>query len=110
MTLVASVSLFAGEPFRSYRKSWSAPPDLDSAEIRTITNGITLGQIVTNLGPGWISPEDSSGIIRWRFGNGRQLNVWPSYYRADEVVHTNREADVRMWFTDHPPELPVCPK
>ena len=82
------------------------PPLIESSKASCITNGITLGQVVTNLGPGWWpdgngidSPIESAGIIRWTFADGRQLNVRPtSSYSASMVLGANI-GQTRFWFT-----------
>ena len=81
------------------------PPPLPAAKADTITNGMTLGQIVAALGPGWMPSEppwEGIGIIKWWFSDGRGLEVWPETHRASDIVKTNLESRARFWFTRRP--------
>jgi hypothetical protein len=50
-------------------------PVLDPARAAIVTNGVPLGQLVTNLGPGWMSPASRASSIHWDFADGRELTV-----------------------------------
>jgi len=50
-------------------------PVLDHTKTLSVTNGISLGQLVTNLGPGWRSPASRASSIHWDFADGRSLTV-----------------------------------
>ena len=50
-------------------------PILDPAKAASVTNGISLGDLVTNLGPGWMSPASRANSIEWDFADGRFLSV-----------------------------------
>lgn len=71
---------------------------LAASKAAGITNGITLGQVVTNLGPGWMLDVEGIGIIRWSFSDGRTLHVWPGGYTAGVILSTNKNARSRFWF------------
>ena len=85
--------------FAAYVASWQPPTPLATNGLSQVTNGITLGKIVEHLGPGWMSPAESCGIIRWSFMDGRTLCVWPSQYASNEIIGTNRLRRGRMWLT-----------
>ena len=88
----------AFRPFQvlSYRDK---PPQIDSSKAASVTNGMTLGQVVTNLGPGWIYWDVNIVIIRWSFTDGQELNILPSSYSASVVIHSDIHSDSRFWFT-----------
>jgi hypothetical protein len=95
--LLFTTTAFAGYcPFEllSFTKQ---PTLIDAARTASITNGVTLGLVVTNLGPGWIMVDD--GFIRWSFTDGRELQVRPFRNTADEVLHTNVSEPAYFWFT-----------
>ena len=83
----------------------SSPPLIDASKAESITNGITFGQVVTNLGPGWSPVFDETGVIRWYFSDGRQLHSWPDN-NADTVLTTNVNSNARFWFTTNANILP----
>jgi hypothetical protein len=89
--------------FRPFIVSEVPPAPLDPAKLDRIKDGMTLGQIVDDLGPGWISPLSGVGIITWSFTDGRRLSVWPRSYTASEVVtkHESR-GQSRMWIEQRP--------
>ena len=74
------------------------PPLIAPSKAASITNGITLGQVVTNLGPGFIG-NSSAGIIRWSFADGRELNVRQGDSTASEVLTTNIGDEACFWFS-----------
>jgi len=84
--------------------------NLAASKAAGITNGITLGQVVTNLGPGWITEDESIGIINWSFSDGRTLRVWPRGYMAGTVLTTNKNENSRFWFEAPPNARFVLPK
>ena len=80
----------------------NSPPIIEASKAASVTNGITLGQVVTNLGSGWMPRNESVGIIRWSFSDGRQLNVWPhSHCLASDMLTTNAGGVTYFWFTTH---------
>ncbi len=81
-------------------------PLIEPSKVASITNGITLGQVVTNLGPGWMLGTESVGIICWSFSDGRELNVLPSSYSATDVLSTNRSNRAHFWFTTNSHTIP----
>ena len=77
-------------PFRAYKL---VPVDFELPVLpaylaSSITNGMTLGQIVATLGPGWLMKFVSLGVIKWRFSDGRLLCVDPEHYHAEGDVLT----------------------
>ncbi|HEV7302171.1 MAG TPA: hypothetical protein VGN72_22730 [Tepidisphaeraceae bacterium] len=88
--------------FRSYRRSAAQPHLLDAAKLDRITDGVTLGAIVEELGPGQMHPLSGTGIINWHFNDGRQLSVWPDRYKSDEVITWKGQSGrSRMWIGTH---------
>jgi hypothetical protein len=74
-------------------------PLLEPSKSASITNGITLGQVVTNLGPGWMWQTESVGIIQWSFNDGRELDVLPGSISAGEVLSSDKGSRSRFWFS-----------
>jgi hypothetical protein len=81
-------------------------PAIEASKATSITNGITLVQVVASLGPGWMIGStnkgdfvDSAGIIKWTLSDGRQLNVWPNSHLASTVLTTNAGDQNRFWFS-----------
>jgi hypothetical protein len=92
--------------FRAFIIARGPQPPVDASKASSITNGITLGQVVARLGPGWMIGStnksdivDSAGIIKWSLSDGRQLNVWPDNNSASTVLTTNVHGDSRFWFS-----------
>jgi hypothetical protein len=83
--------------FQSF--SMSAPITvLDAAKLDRVADGMTLGAIVEELGPGWMSAAESAGIITWFFSDNRQLCIWPSDYKSDEIITKKGDGGrARMW-------------
>lgn len=74
-------------------------PLLEPAKLASVTNGITLGQVVTNLEPGWMTQAESVGIIRWSFRDGRELQVKPLTYTASDVLFSDVRGRSQFWLT-----------
>lgn len=62
------------------------PPRVAAANFDRIHSRMTLGELVDLLGRGWMSRVESCGIITWSCEDGRQLQVWPSTYRPEDVI------------------------
>jgi hypothetical protein len=80
-------------------------PILDFAKAEAITNGITLGQTVAKLGPGWMSPVSGVNAIHWSFSDGRELVVFfpgryrtPSWQESFVLSVTNSPAECHFWW------------
>ena len=108
ISLLIGLTALAGETneFRAFIIARGPQPPVDASRASSITNGITLGQVVASLGPGWMIGStnkndfvDSAGIIKWRLSDGRQLNVWPNNQSASTVLTTNAHGDSRFWFS-----------
>ena len=81
-------------------------PVLDPAKAATVTNGISLGQLVANLGPGWVSPAARASSIHWDFADGRELIVGaPSRFSGESwqpssvLSATNAPSECHLWWT-----------
>jgi len=102
ITLLFTARAFANDTnvFQPYQivSFTNVPPMIEASKAASITNGITLGQVVTNLGSGWMPRNESVGIIRWSFSDGRQLYVRSQSYSAGEVLGTNTSGQARFWF------------
>ena len=90
------VYVYAGDTnatFRAFEVSDQPPIPVPASKASVITNGITLGQIVATLGPGWMTAHmQKSSVaphIMWRFSDGRVLHLCPESWTADEVIATN---------------------
>ena len=70
---------------------------IDALKAAAITNGITLGQVVTNLGPGSIPAWSGTGTILWSFADGRVLCV-SHCTDASTVLSSEPNARHRFWF------------
>jgi hypothetical protein len=76
---------------------------IDSAAADSVTNGITLKQLIQNLGPGWKSPDDGIGLINWTFKDGRELEVLqPRFNETAAKIYT---AGQMHWFTNNSTEI-----
>ena len=80
-------------------------PILDAAKAEAVTNGITLGQTVAELGPGWMSPASGVNAIHWSFNNGRELVVLfpdrhsiPNWHQSFVLSSTNSPAECQVWW------------
>jgi hypothetical protein len=93
------------------------PRLIEASKAASITNGITLGQVVKHLGPGWMpdgkfpdgspgAPVESVGIIRWSFTDGRQLNLVPKTRTANDILSSVAGAGSRYWFSTNTPYAP----
>jgi hypothetical protein len=75
------------------------PTPLDSAKAKLIKDGMTLKMLVATLGPGWVTPYEGVGVIRWRFADGRQLNVLPHWDDESEIItYKGHDGLARMWW------------
>jgi hypothetical protein len=72
--------------FEPYIAGDSPPAVLKAVKKNRIRDGMTLGQIVKVLGPGWISPLESAGVITWVFDDGSELRAWPEEYDKGSVL------------------------
>jgi len=87
--------------FRPFQDSSTYKPlHLDPSKAASITNGVTFGQVVTNLGPGYFYGSPSQGVqmIRWDFIDGRELYIRPSSFSPSVVLHSDIHSDSAFWF------------
>jgi len=81
-------------------------PVLDPAKATFVTNGISLGELVEHLGPGWMSPAARAYSIHWDFADGRELIVGAprrfsnAVWRASFILSaTNSPSECHLWWT-----------
>ncbi len=124
--MITVVTAFAGETngFRAYERlnllTWTPTvrtniagqavkcigPVLDPAKAAIVTNGVSLGNLVTNPGPGWMSPASRANSIEWDFADGRFLHVGSPKNFSDEnwqasliLSTTNTRFECHLWWT-----------
>jgi hypothetical protein len=71
---------------------------IEASKASVITNGITLGQVATNLGSGYASSGLGILTIWWCFADGRVLYVRPRDCSPDEVLISDDEGYGRFWW------------
>src|SRR3954471_20422475 len=101
--LAAPVSAAAGPsdnpPVQLFVESSSRPTPLQISKAKLVKTRTTLGELVNTLGPGWTSPYESVGIVRWFFADGRVLSAWPRSYEESEIVLLKDTHDRgQMWW------------
>lgn len=88
--------------FEPYVTADVAPTPLKTVQKNGIKDGMTLGQIVGQLGPGWISRFESIGIITWLFDDDSRLRVWPDRYIQGDTITFLGQAESatsgKMWW------------
>jgi hypothetical protein len=86
-----------------------------------IHSGMSLRELTDLLGRGWMSQYEGCGIITWTSKDGRQLQVWPTTSRPEEIIdagprqHGGTGGRGRMWMTKltegrELKDLPIPPK
>ena len=113
LTLLMAVTAFADDTntFCPAICCTNTPPLIDVSKEVIITNGITLGQVVTNLGPGWmpggkVKLPDGREVevvadilmIQWNFTDGHQLVVLPKTGKASDVLSSDGHTGSKFWF------------
>ncbi len=125
LVMMMAATVFAGDTngFRAYERlnlfAWTPAvrtnvagqavkcigPVLDPGKAAMVTNGISLGDLVTNLGPGWVSPASRAKSIHWDFADGRFLTVSPPKNSAGEdwqasfiLSTTNTPSQCHVWW------------
>jgi prepilin-type processing-associated H-X9-DG protein len=91
--------------FQAVRISSTMPAPLDAAKLDHLKDGMTLGAIVDELGPGWMSPNESVGVITWFFNNDRKVCISPDRYKRDEVIPKIRIEETRLLHSSTLPAL-----
>jgi hypothetical protein len=97
------------------RAEWSAfdalddlalPPTVSKDKLDRVRSGMTLRDLTTLLGRGWMYQNfEGCGIITWTGEDGRQLQVWPTTYAPEEVIDAGPRqiggtgGRGRMWMT-----------
>jgi hypothetical protein len=111
-TLILSMTLasaaFAGDtngfiPFITppVRPLTNAPALIPASKAGMVTNGITLGQVVKNLGPGIVPAWSGTGDLTWSFSDGRTLYV-QHCTDPSTVLSSESDARHRFWFIPDP--------
>jgi hypothetical protein len=107
------VRLAAARPAK--KAEWSAfdalpdlvvPPKVAKDKLDHVHSGMTLRELTTLLGRGWMYQNfEGCGIITWTGDDGRELRVWPTTYGPDEVIDAGPRqvggtgGRGRMWMT-----------
>lgn len=76
---------------------------IEISQAAAITNGITLGQLVASLGPGYVDNFSGLGNIMWPVTDGRVLCVRGS--RASDILSSNANSSQRFWFITPDPNV-----
>jgi hypothetical protein len=87
---------------------WTGPAEaakVTKGKFDRIHSGMTLRELTDLLGRGWMSQYQGCGIITWTCGDGRQLQVWPTTSRSEEIIEAGPRqlggtgGRGRMWMT-----------
>lgn len=74
------------------------PKDIPIAKGGSVEDSMTLQEILDLLGPGWVSPNEGVGIIKYFFDDGRILEVWPTTYEPSEIISLGQKGTGKMWW------------
>ena len=99
-----------GSEWRAYEviDGFVPPPEATKVakdKFDHIHSGMTLRELTDLLGRGWMSQYEGCGVITWTGEDGRQLQVWPTTCRPEEIIGagTRQLAGTggrgRMWMT-----------
>jgi hypothetical protein len=99
-----------GVEWRAYEVIDGFAPPPEAAKVSKdkfghIHSGLTLRELTDLLGRGWMSQYEGCGIITWASEDGRQLQVWPTSYRPEEIIDAGPRqiggtgGRGRMWMT-----------
>jgi hypothetical protein len=79
----------------------SSPPQkkIAACNKQLVHDGITLRNLVYTFGPGWMSPLQGIGILKWFFDDGSVLCVLAFDYNAAEVLAYDRTKRAYMWWS-----------
>jgi len=80
----------------------SHPKFIDFTKTILVSDGMTLKQLVADLGPGYDGPvADGVGVISWYFKNNRVLLVHPRTYTQSEALqfHPKDGNSGQMWWS-----------
>jgi hypothetical protein len=75
----------------------------EPSQAAAITNGITLGQLVASLGPGYVDNFSGLGNIMWPVTDGRVLCVRGT--RASDILSSNANSSQCFWFITPDPNV-----
>lgn len=110
LVCLATLAPAAADDHKLWISSWSSPIPIPASKAKLVHDGITLRKLVEACGPGWCTPSESAGVLRWIFEDGRRLSVWPAAYSDAEVITFRGSGGrPRMWWSDsevttvHPP-------
>src|SRR5262245_34047954 len=62
------------------------PAKVAKGKFDRVRSGMTLRELTDLLGRGWMSQYAGCGIITWSGEDGRELQVWPTTGRPEEVL------------------------
>jgi hypothetical protein len=88
--------------------AFAPPPEVAKVakdKFDHLHSGMTLRELTDLLGRGWVSRYEGCGIITWTGEDGRQLQVWPTTYRPEEIIDAGARqlggtgGRGRMWMT-----------
>ncbi len=89
----------SAEDHKLWVSSWLPPASIPAAKAKLVHDGITLQQLVEACGPGWCTPGEGAGVLRWVFDDGQQLSVYPAAYTEAEVITFGGSGGrARMWW------------
>jgi hypothetical protein len=71
---------------------------IEKAKSNSITNGITMGQIVNELGPGYAAGELGVLTIWWGFSDGRTLFARPGSGLPGQIMILGDEGYGHIWW------------
>ncbi len=115
----------------AFREEWSAfdalddfadPPKVAKDKFDRVHSGMTLRELTTLLGRGWMYQNfEGCGIITWTGEDGRQLQVSPTTYGPEELIDAGPRqvggtgGRGRMWMTrlgkdQKPEDLSIPPR
>jgi hypothetical protein len=104
--------------------AFALPPEaakVAKGKFDHIHSGMTLRSLTDLLGRGWVSRYEGCGILTWTGEDGRQLQVWPTTCRPEEIIDAGPRqlggtgGRGRMWMTRRGEggdlqDLPLPPK
>jgi hypothetical protein len=115
-----------GAEWRAYEVIDGFVPPPEAAKVAKgkfdrIHSGMTLRELTDVLGRGWMSQYEGCGIITWTCEDERQLQVWPTTSRPEEIIDAGPRqlggmgGRGRMWMTrtregGDLQDLPIPPK
>ena len=76
----------------------NTPTTLDAEMKSRIHDNMSLSQVVSQLGVGWMSPLESVGFIDWFFSDYTRLRILPHDYHPNEIISFAGDGGTsKMW-------------